>query len=154
MILKGVIFEDFVNYKLASMTLEFPKCDTFKCGRSVCQNNTLTKASDVYVSVQTLIDRYLKNPITHSCVMQGLEPFDSWGDVQEFIQKFREKTNDDIVIYTGYNKCEIQDKIRWLQKYKNIVVKFGRYISNQKPHYDGVLGVDLASDNQYAEKIS
>ena len=154
MILKGVIFEDIVNYKLTSMTLEFPKCDTFKCGRSVCQNSTLTHASYIYISAQTLVNRYLKNYITHAVVFQGLEPLDSWEDVKDFVQKFREKTNDDIVIYTGYNKCEISDKVRWLQSYKNIIIKYGRYIPDQKPHYDGVLGVELASDNQYAEKIS
>lgn len=39
-------------------------------------------------------------------------------------------------------------------KWKNIIVKFGRFIPNQHPHYDEVLGINLASDNQYAEKIS
>lgn len=41
-----------------------------------------------------------------------------------------------------------------LKKYKNIIVKFGRYIPNQKKHFDPVLGVELASDNQHAEKLS
>lgn len=154
MILKGVIFEDFVNYKVASMVLEFPKCDTFKCGRAVCQNSTLPTVSDIIITTNALIKRYLQNPITHAVVCQGLEPLDSWQDLQEFIQLFREQSNDDIVIYTGYNKCEIHDKIRWLEKYKNIIIKYGRYIPGQKPHYDGVLGVELASDNQYAERIS
>ena len=153
MIVKQIIFEDFVNYKVASMVIGFPKC-SFKCNQSVCQNSALADAPDIVVYAYILIDRYLKNTITHAVVMQGLEPMDSWEDVQSFVQLFREKTNDDIVIYTGYNKCEIADKIRWLQRYKNIIVKYGRYIPNQKPHYDGVLGVDLASDNQYAEKIS
>ena len=31
MILKGIIDEDFVNYKVPCMVLEFPYCD-FKCG--------------------------------------------------------------------------------------------------------------------------
>lgn len=46
------------------------------------------------------------------------------------------------------------DKFHVLSEYKNIVVKFGRYIPGQEKHYDEVLGVYLASDNQYAEKIS
>ena len=41
--LKGIIFEDFINYKKPSMILEFPYCD-FKCdkecGEQVCQNST------------------------------------------------------------------------------------------------------------------
>ena len=42
-------------------------------------------------------------------------------------------------------------KVFW--GFTNIIIKFGRYIPNQKPHYDEVLGVNLASDNQYAERI-
>ena len=41
-----------------------------------------------------------------------------------------------------------------LKKYPNIVVKYGRYIPNSESHYDEVLGITLASSNQYAEKIS
>lgn len=154
MIVKDILDEDFVNYKLPSMVLAFPKCDSFKCGRSVCQNSTLANSPDIVITAKKIIDRYLKNNITHALVCGGLEAFDSWEDLSMFVQIFREYSNDDIVIYTGYNKCEINDKIRWLQKYKNIIVKFGRYVPNQKPHFDSVLGVDLASDNQFAEKIS
>jgi hypothetical protein len=42
----------------------------------------------------------------------------------------------------------------WLRYYKNIYVKFGRYLVGQEPHYDEVLGVTLASDNQYGKKVS
>lgn len=86
--------------------------------------------------------------------MQGLEPFDSWNDLREFIQKLREYSNDDIVIYTGYNRDEVIEYIRELSVYPNIIVKFGRYIPNQEKHYDDVLEVYLASNNQYAERIS
>ena len=41
-----------------------------------------------------------------------------------------------------------------LKKFKNIIVKFGRYVGGQQAHFDEVLGVYLASDNQFAEKIS
>jgi len=41
-----------------------------------------------------------------------------------------------------------------IEEFDNIIVKFGRFRPNQKPHFDEVLGVNLASDNQYAEKIS
>ena len=40
-----------------------------------------------------------------------------------------------------------------LKKYKNIIVKFGRFIPNQEKQYDEVLGVYLASNNQYGEKL-
>ena len=79
---------------------------------------------------------------------------DSWDDLQCFILNFRYYSNDDIVIYTGYTEEEVQDKIEWLQHYGPIVVKFGRYVPHQQPHYDPVLGVKLASDNQYAKVVS
>jgi hypothetical protein len=41
-----------------------------------------------------------------------------------------------------------------LQQIPNIIIKYGRYIPNQASHYDNVLGVYLASNNQFAEKIS
>ena len=83
-----------------------------------------------------------------------MEPFDSWDDLIGLVDRLRRSTNDDIVIYTGYYKEEIADRIALLSKYKNIVIKYGRYIPEQKEHYDEVLGVYLASENQYAERIS
>ena len=86
--------------------------------------------------------------------MQGLEPFDSYYELVELIETIRRKCDDDIVIYTGYNKNELSEKIEHLSTYQNIIIKFGRYIPNDKKHFDDVLGVYLASDNQYAEEIS
>ena len=151
--IKGLISEDLVNYKKPSMTIIFPYC-TFKCGEGYCQNSELAKAPIIEMNVNNLVDRYINNPITEAVVMQGLEPFDSWNDLIEFVKQLRESTDDDIVIYTGYYKEEIADKISLLSKYKNIIIKYGRYIPDQKKHYDEVLGVYLASENQYAERIS
>ena len=152
--IKGLISEDFVNYKKPAMTIMFPHCNGFKCGAEYCQNSPLSKAEDIEIDISNIVIRYLNNHITESVVMQGLEPFDSWDDLIEFVKQLRESTDDDIVIYTGYYKEEIVDKIALLSKYKNIVIKYGRYIPRQEKHYDEVLGVYLASDNQYAEKIS
>lgn len=151
--IKGLITEDFVNYKKASMTIIFPYC-TFKCGKDYCQNSSLAKTPIIEISIDDLVNRYINNPITEAVVMQGLEPFDSWNDLKEFVQKLREYNNDDIVIYTGYNKDEVIEYVKELSIYPNIIVKFGRYIPNQEKHYDDVLGVYLISNNQYAEKIS
>ena len=79
---------------------------------------------------------------------------DTFDDLLHFIAKFRQETDDDIIIYTGYNKEEVADKIAALSSFSNIIIKFGRYIPNSKSRYDEVLGVTLASKNQYAEKIS
>lgn len=160
MTIKGIIAEDFVNYKLPSLTIEFPYC-TFKCdkeaGCDICQNSSLINESNIEILTTSLIgDYYINNPITKAVVMQGLEPFDSFYDLVHFISVLRVyfNCNDDVVIYTGYNKDEIEDRLEVLKRYKNIIVKFGRYIPNKESHYDEVLGVSLASPNQYAERIS
>ena len=59
-----------------------------------------------------------------------------------------------MVIYTGYYPDEVTAILDKLQKFDNIVVKFGRYIPNTKSCFDKELGVTLASDNQYAVRIS
>ena len=151
--IKGLISEDFVNYKKPAMTIMFPYC-TFKCGTEYCQNSPLSKAEDIEMDITDIVIRYLNNPITESVVMQGLEPFDSWDDLIEFVKQLRESTDDDIVIYTGYYKEEIPDKIALLSKYKNIIIKYGRFLNNDTPIFDNELGVTLASSNQYAERIS
>lgn len=156
--LKGIIDTDTINYKKISMVLEFPKCD-FKCdkecGQQVCQNSALATTPTIRIEDDVIIHRYLANPITQAVCLQGLEPLDSPIDMMNFIIKFREVSNDDIVIYTGYKKEEIDPRIfESLSRYPNIIIKYGRYIPNQKPHYDEVLGVELASDNQYAEVVS
>lgn len=153
MIIKGLNDTDFVNYKKASMFIAFSKC-SFKCGQDICQNFELTKEPTLEVLPSTLINLYKNNPITSAVVCGGLEPFDSWDDLFNFIDDFRLESDDDIVIYTGYTEEEIQDKIDILKDYDNIIIKFGRYIPNQTPHYDEVLGVKLASDNQYARRIN
>lgn len=153
--LKGIIFEDFVNYKKPSMVLQFPRC-SFKCGESVCQNSALALSPDYDCDIREIVQSYINNPITEAVVMQGLEPIDSIGDVVEFISVLRidYKCDDDVVIYTGYNEEEISSEKLILKDFKNIILKFGRFIPNSKEVFDEVLGVNLASDNQYARKIS
>lgn len=146
--LKSIVDEDFVNYKKPSMFLIFPKC-SFKCGRENCQNSNLMEQPDIDISVDDIIERYLNNPITKALVCGGLDPLDSFDDLFELIQKFRQKTKDDIVIYTGYEEDEIMDQINQIITYPNITVKFGRYIPNDKKYFNLLLGVELASRNQY-----
>lgn len=160
MIIKGIIDEDLVNYKKPCMVIECPYC-TFKCdkecGLQVCQNSTLANLPNIEISNSLLLAKYLNNDITQAIVFQGLEPFDNFEDIFPFLVTFREYTVDDIVIYTGYTKDELTKMSYYfarLQQIPNIIIKYGRYIPNQTSHYDNVLGVYLASDNQFAEKIS
>lgn len=168
MTIKTIIDEDFSHYKKPSMVIVFPNC-TFKCeeecGMQVCQNGTLATIPNIEVSYKDVVERYLSNSLTSAVVMAGLEPFDSAYEMYSLIGYFREYTNDDIVIYTGYTKEEIErigeepvgkGTILNLLKYIgrcNIIVKFGRFVPNQESHYDETLGMYLASDNQYSERI-
>ena len=83
---------------------------------------------------------------------------DDFFDALAFIKTLRYgyKCQDDIVIYTGYTEeeCWKRGWIELLSKVPNIIIKFGRFIPGQEKHLDAVLGVQLASDNQYAQRIT
>lgn len=156
MLIKNIVQEDFVNYKKPSMFIAFPFC-SFKCERECgikcCQNSPLAQMPNIEVSIDTIVEAYLNNDITKAIVFGGLEPLDSFDDVYALIKAFREKTESDIIIFTGYNKEEIAQQIILLRQFPNIIIKYGRFIPGDKPHRDECLGIDLASQNQYAERI-
>ena len=156
MIVKGIIFQDFINYKKPAMVIEMPYCD-FKCdkqcGSQVCQNSDLAHQPNIDVDSKKIIEQYISNPITEAIVFQGLEPFYN-EDILSWVDLIRTYTHDDIIIYTGFNPEEIKIYLTSLQKYDNIIIKYGRFIPNQKSHYDPILGINLASPNQYAERLS
>ena len=147
------------------MVIGFPSC-TFKCEKEcgckgMCQNLTLATAPNIEIGFDNIVDRYVKNPITKAIIMAGLEPFDSPFALPELINEFRKYTDDDIVIYTGYKEDELtyglpslRESYDKVKQFKNIIIKFGRFIPNQQSHYDAVLGIKLASPNQYAVRIS
>ena len=167
MLVKGIIDEDFLNYKKPSMYIATSKC-SFKCdkenGCQLCQNSHLAQQPEIRIGVKEILRRYLSNPITKAIVISGLEPFDTPELLYDIVLGFRDiGVMDDIVIYTGYTEYELtlDDSGRqevatynWLKHYPNIYIKFGRYVPGQEPHYDEVLGVKLASDNQYGKKVS
>lgn len=161
MIIKALVDEDFANYKLPSMFVITAFC-SFKCekesGARCCQNSDLANAESHEVSNGWLVKRYAQNPITKAIVFGGLEPMDQFDDVLDIVKRLGASgfKKTPIVIYTGYTEDEIGDeRIKQLSESKdNIIVKFGRFIPGQHPHYDKILGVDLASDNQYAKRIS
>lgn len=161
----NLIDEDIVNYKKCSMFIIFPTC-SFKCdkecGQQVCQNSSLAQSPIIEISTDEICKRYLNNPITEAFVFGGLEPFDSNFELIELIDciRYKYKCADDIVIYTGYKEEELNEdtKLKVLYqnvcKYSNITIKFGRFIPDQEPHIDKILGVKLASNNQYGKRVS
>ena len=157
--LRAVVDEDFLNYKVPSMYLITCFCD-FKCCKeagipeSVCQNEPLVADTEIMeFDNDYIIKHYMHNDITQAVVFGGLEPILQFPEVREFIRDFRKVSNDPVVIYTGYNKEEILPEIDELKKLGNIIVKFGRYVPDDVPVDDPVLGVTLASHNQCAERI-
>ena len=111
--LKGMVMEDFVNYKVPSMFLITSICD-WKCCKeanidiSICQNQSLTKQPTKTYSYESIYQAYVNNPITKAIVIGGLEPFDQFEEIFQLILYFRAQGCDDMfVIYTGYNKNEL-----------------------------------------------
>lgn len=158
--IKGLVDEDFINFKLPCMFISIGNCNWKCCVEAdipitVCQNSDLAKQKDIDIPIDEIFNRYILNPISEAIVIGGLEPMMQFEDVYDLIKYFRDKkVNDVFVIYTGYYPDEIQDKIEKLKAFKNIIYKFGRYVPNQEKHFDEVLGVNLVSDNQYGEVIS
>ena len=154
--LRGLNEYDIINYKQPSMFLIFPYC-SFKCdkeyGQPICQNSSLVREPIIEISTSKLVLKYVNNPLTHAIVCGGLEPFDSKDELFNFIAVARGFTKDPIIIYTGYTEDELQENLKILKNFHNIIVKFGRFIPNSPHIFDTVLGVKLASDNQYAKEM-
>lgn len=148
---------DVSNYKEASMFIITCKC-SFKCdienGTKMCQNSHLANSPVIDMDDDKIVERFLNNPMTSAIVFGGLEPIDQLDELISLISKFRERTDADIVIYTGYTEEELQNIIDKFTCFKNIIIKYGRFRPNQIRHQDPVLGIGLISDNQYAKKIS
>lgn len=159
MLIKSFKDEDFVNYKKPSMFIITPTC-SFKCDKEngclMCQNSHLAHEPTHDVDTRLLVKRYVTNPITSAVVFGGLEPFDTAQDMYDFVHILRNDywCHDDIVIYTGYTEEELINNRYYknILEYGNIIIKYGRFRPNQISHYDEVLGVNLASDNQYAKR--
>ena len=159
--IKGIKDVDFVNYRKTSMFIIFPQC-SFKCdkenGCNLCQNSHLAQEPTLDIAVPNLLRMYEDNPLTKAIVCGGLEPFDSKKDLLELVKTAREwcGINDDIVIYTGYTEEELEEDwyFQSIISYPNIVIKFGRFRPNEEGYYNDLLGVKLASKNQYVRRYN
>lgn len=158
MLTKGIIDEDFVNYKVPAMFINSCSC-TFKCdkesGIAVCQNSPLKNVPTYRINDDMLVMRFKSNPITKAIVIGGLEPFDTFMDLLYFVYCLnRYSIENDLVIYTGYNEDEIASDVYLLEELcheeRNLIIKYGRYIPNKNNVFDENLGIYLASDNQYS----
>lgn len=158
--IKDLIQEDFVNYKTPCMFISTCFCD-WKCCKEAdisidtCQNHKTIQNPNLNISIESIYERYINNPITKALVIGGLEPIKQYTEIINLIHYFRTNNcQDDIVIYTGYYPYEILDILEYFVSFNNIVFKFGRYIPDRPPVFDKTLGVKLASDNQYGVRMT
>lgn len=154
--IRGIEVEDFINYKYPSMFMAIGDCDWKCCADGgfdikICQNSSLAQTNEVDIDNEFIYHLYINNPITQAIVIGGLEPMTRFNDIYNLIKYFRNNNcNDTFVIYTGYYPNEIKKYLEALSKFDNIIIKFGRYKQNSNSIFDEILGVELASDNQYA----
>lgn len=158
--IKEIVDENFQDYNKAAMFIATSRCD-FKCLKelgldcSVCQNMSVSKMPNKIIFISEIFNRYMSNPLTSAIIIGGLEPFLQFNEVLSLVSFFRKSgCDDDFVIYTGYYENEIKREIQLLSEFKNIIIKYGRFIPDSEPIYDSVLGVTLSSENQHAVKIS
>lgn len=171
--LKAVKPDDFTNYKdpegWSSLFIGMGTCD-WKCciaaGIPVetCQNSELAQAPIVELKAADLLKRYAWE--SGSVVVGGLEPFNDMESLKELATAYRDFVSylnsetelDKLVIYTGYNPDEVINRVEEIYNIVKgkltLIVKFGRFVPGQKPHFDDVLGVELVSDNQFAKRIT
>lgn len=150
--------DDTTDYKETSLLLVFPKCSG-KCNG--CQNWQLFNIKNIRTyKIKSIIELYNSLNTHKSIVCAGLEPFDSFDELLLLISKIvRLEKSVDFIIYTGYNKEEIDSKIKLLletfilnvkNRQSKIIIKYGRYDKTKnKKWYSKVLGVGLATSNQY-----
>lgn len=133
---------------------DFKCCTESNISPTVCQNNSLNNEPIYEIDDAVIIKNYIQNPISKAVVFGGLEPIKQFAELLSFCRSLRMYTQNPIIIYTGYYPDEIENELRQLKKLSNIIIKFGRFLPNQSAHFDPVLGIDLISPNQWAEKIS
>lgn len=162
------IVESNIDYKKNSLLIANATCSG-KCWKeigmdsSICQNSDLEKhyTDMTDKEIISFVDRYVSDGYVEAVVFGGLEPLELSSDI-ETIKKVINfvdglKKNIDIVIYTGFYKKEIsEDFIEFMKKYKSgrAIIKYGRYIPDEPSVFDSILGVTLASYNQYSEVLN
>ena len=157
--IKAIETERYQDYKFPSLFIASCFCD-FKCctelgiDAGVCQNSPLANFPIKRIPDEMIYELYISNPITKAVVIGGMEPLMQIDEVEELIKVFRAHGDDSpFVIYTGYYPEEIGDELSRLRHFTNIFMKFGRFIPDRSHRFDDVLGVELSSDNQWAERL-
>ena len=148
--------EDYSHYREPSMVIGTCFC-TFKCcheggfPETECHNSEMDKLGITDISGDDILALYESNPISKALVFAGLEPLLQFDEVCDLSRAFRTRNKvDPIIVYTGYKKVEVPLVELGMKEFSPVIIKYGRYVPNQRAHYDEILGVDLVSDGQYA----
>lgn len=155
----GIQTADCINNKEITFNIASGVSCSFKCcpeHPEICQNNPLCSQPIVPANIKALVNKYREQELATCITFQGLEPLDTLSELMWFIWYLRHYTDDPVFIWTGYTEEEIQSLIELIHRmnFCNIYIKVGRFVPNQPSHIDPILGVALASPNQYCKKIS
>ena len=150
---------DCVNNKDITFNIAAGVSCSFKCcpeHPEICQNNPLCQQRVKHVFISKLVNQYVRQKLASSITIQGLEPLDNLIELLWFLWYLRKQTSDAVFVWTGYTEEEAEWFIKVIKDLNldNIFIKFGRFVLNGEPRFDDVLGVVLASSNQYCKKIS
>lgn len=151
--------EVFQDYKKYSLLIGVCFCDWKCCLESgipvtVCQNHNLESAKFFEVSFDYVL-KTLNESYADALIIGGLEPFMQTDEVVQLLKFLRENgVKKDLLVYTGYYLEEIDSYTIGLLSDLNVILKCGRYIPDRPSNkIDPVLGIKLASSNQYGVKL-
>ena len=150
------VVEVFQDYKKSAVLFSMCYCD-WKCckeaGIDVCHNLPIAKQENVKLTFSDALS-IVNNSVTDAVLFGGLEPLLQSEEVTHLIRYFREHgVKKDIVVYTGYYIEEIDKDVLESLTQCHVILKCGRFIPNRPSKFDDVLGVTLASDNQYGVQL-
>lgn len=150
------VVEVFQDYKKSAVLFSMCYCD-WKCckeaGVDVCQNLPLAKQEIIGMSFSYALS-FVNKSMTDAIIFGGLEPLLQAEEVIHLIHYFREHgVQKDIVVFTGYYIEEIDKDVLESLTQCHVILKCGRFIPNRPSKFDDVLGVTLASDNQYGVQL-
>lgn len=164
MLVKEIIAENFQDYKKISMFICANSCDG-KCWReqglspAICQNDKILCQKTISIPNEEIVEMFMSNHVSEAIIFGGLEPLLQIEDVVDIIRILRDAGDrSDVVVYTGY-KLEESPTQNFIQRIResnlpHVLLKVGRYIPNDIGKFDEILGVRLASQNQFGYIVS
>ena len=122
--------------------------DCHKCCPG-CFNQYLRNKPVIRMSAKMIIQAVLENPFHQGIILGGLEWTEQPLDMIELITEAK-RYEMQVMLYTHYTKKMFLYNFPML-KGSGIYVKFGEFKIGEESHVS--MGVSLASNNQYIEKL-